>query len=623
MGQIRIVFAFGWHYMRRYWTRLAAGVVLGVLFGVSNASFIWATKTIMERFGAVTEQKVVTQTKSKIATYVSPSVLRAGEQAKSKVTLFVDQWLPRVGRVLDWRQLLGGLLFLPLLVAIRGTTEYLGNYCIGWVSERVINDLRVDVFKKLNSLSLDFFNRSTTGDLLTRINVDTAKLLRCLKIGAADLIKEPITMISVLIALCWINWRLTMFALVLIPLCMFPLMVLGKKARKASRAGRKAEILQASQVVELIASIRVAKAYNLDREQAARFGKLSRELIRHGMKGVQAKEMVNPIIEVISMFGLSALIIYIFKTETSIGDFVGFLTGMMLFFLPVKKLAAVHVIFEQASYGVTRLADILQEEPGVKEPLQPKPLPAFRKEICFDNISFAYTNRPVLESFTLAIPYGTKVGVAGPSGSGKSTLINLLFRFYDPLQGSVKLDGINVRDVTFHDLRQQMALVSQEVVLFDQTVAENIGCGRAGATRAEIEEAARAAYAHEFISQLPEGYDTRVGERGVTLSGGQRQRIAIARAFVRNAPILVLDEATGSLDSETEAEVQRAIDHLAENRTVISVAHRLSTLSNCDKIVVLAAGRIVEQGGFNQLLDRGGVFAGMARRQGIVPAAAV
>src|SRR6185503_7903743 len=227
-----------------------------------------------------------------------------------------------------------------------------------------------------------------------------------------------------------------------------------------------------------------------------------------------------------------------FTTGTTVADFVGFLTAVMLLFITIKKLARVHILCEQANPSVMRLRDIL---------------------------TFSYEDRPVLQKFTLTIPRGAKIGIAGPSGSGKSTLVNLLLRFYDPISGRITLDGVDVRETTFRDLRQLMALVSQEIVLFDTTVAENIAQGKQGATQLEIEAAARDAYAHEFISQLPEGYNTRVGERGVTLSGGQRQRIAIARAFVSNAPILVLDEATPSLDSEAEAEMQRAIDHLSEN----------------------------------------------------------
>jgi ATP-binding cassette, subfamily B, bacterial MsbA len=610
-----MVLQFGWSYLRRYWGRLLAGILFGVAFGLSNASFVWATRTLMERFEPADQiQKVE---KKKVATAKLQWFRERAERLQTSVREVIDPWLPRVGTPINWKMRVGLLLFLPLLVFVRSASDYGNGYCMGWVSERVVNDLRLDVLQKLSTLSLGFFTRSTTGDLLTRINSDTQKLQSALKLGAADLVKESISTITLVLALIWVNWQLTLVTFVFMPLCLGPLLVLGRKARKAARASRSAEILQTSQLVELLTSIRVVKAYNLEAQQMERYRRLSKELVRQGMKGVQARELANPLIELISMLGLGALVLFIFTTGTTVADFVGFLTAVMLLFITIKKLARVHILFEQANPSVMRLRDILNEQPTVSEPERPIALTDFRKEVRFDNVTFSYEDRPVLQQFTLTIPRGAKIGIAGPSGSGKSTLVNLLLRFYDPISGRITLDGVDVRETTFRDLRQLMALVSQEIVLFDTTVAENIAQGRQGATQLEIEAAARDAYAHEFISQLPEGYNTRVGERGVTLSGGQRQRIAIARAFVRNAPILVLDEATASLDSEAEAEVQRAIDHLSENRTVISVAHRLSTLASCDTILVLSEGRIIEDGSFGELLRADGAFAAMARRQGI------
>jgi subfamily B ATP-binding cassette protein MsbA len=611
MRHIKMVFQFGWVYLRRYWVRLALGLVLGMLFGATNASFVWATKTLMERFEDPNSSKKLAVIQK------APDSKKTPSQWKIKSQQFLDTWLPKYGRKLEWHQIVGGIVFLPLLVAVRSSTNYASSYCIGWASERMINDMRLDVLEKLSTLSLDFFTRSTTGDLLTRINGDTASLLRCLRLGAADLVKESITMLGIFGTLLWMDWRLTLFVSAFFPFCLFPLMVLARKARSAAKKARGGEILQTSQLVELFNSIRIIKAFHLEREQIERYRKVSRELVRQGMRGLRAREMTTPLIEFISMLGLGVLIIFVFKTGVGLSQFVAFLAGMMMFFVPVKKLAAVHIMFEQTAPGVQRLVQVLSLQPSVREPSNPKPISQFQSEIVFDGVNFGYGARPVIRKFSLTIARGSKIGIAGPSGSGKSTLINLLFRFYDPRHGSIKIDGIDLREMSFRDLRQLMALVSQEVVVFDDTIAENILCGRPGATMAEVEEAARAAYAHEFIMQLHKGYDARVGERGVTLSGGQRQRIAIARAFIRNAPILVLDEATASLDSEAEAEVQRAIDHISENRTVICVAHRLSTLAACDRIIVMSEGMLVEEGGFNELLERGGIFASMARRQGI------
>jgi ATP-binding cassette, subfamily B, bacterial MsbA len=617
VSNIKMVFQFGWKYLRPYWNRLLAAILLGLLFGASNASMVWATKTLMERFDTAAQRRVAEATKeqdNKAGFFTGQA--RALQQQASAI---IDPWLPRAGADWTWKMVVGGLLFLPLLMFMRSAADYGSSYCMGWVSERVVNDMRLDVMQKLSTLSLPFFNKAKSGDLLTRINGDTHKLHRALKQGSSELVKESITAIGLLGALLLMNWRLTLVAALFLPVCVVPLVVLGRKARQAARKSREAETKQASQLFELLNSVRLVKAYCLEESQMNRFRKQAREIVRQGMKGVQAKQLVNPIIEVIAMFGLGALLVVIFWMKTSLSDFVGFLTAVMLLFVAIKKLSSVHILFEQANPSVVRLAEIMQQQPTVKEPASPVRVSTFRNNICFEDVSFAYLDLPVLHNFSLEIPRGTKVGIAGPSGSGKSTVVNLLLRFYDPRSGRITIDGLDIREMSFRDLRQLIALVSQEVVLFDTSIAENIATGKLGASQAEIEAAARDAYAHEFIMQLPGGYQSRVGEKGVMLSGGQRQRIAIARAFVRNAPILVLDEATASLDSQAEAEVQRAIDHLAENRTVISVAHRLSTLSNCDQVIVLEQGRIVEQGHFEELLAAGGAFAAMGRRQGITP----
>jgi subfamily B ATP-binding cassette protein MsbA len=338
------------------------------------------------------------------------------------------------------------------------------------------------------------------------------------------------------------------------------------------------------------------------------------------MKQIQAKEMINPLIETLGALGVGGVLLYILITHKSGSDLAVFVAAVVTVYTPVRKVAGIHLFFEQAVAGIERLVHILNEQPSVKEPAAPHAPKPFAREIRFENVSFAYNDRPVLRNFNLVLPYGMKLGIAGESGSGKSTLINLLFRFYDPQEGRILIDGEDIRDFTTENLRAQMALVSQEIILFDQSIAENIACGKPNATLADVETAAKAAFAHEFIMQLPEGYQTRVGDRGVLLSGGQRQRIAIARAFIRQAPILALDEATAALDAQSEAQVQKAIDHLAEHRTVISVAHRLSTLAKMDKIVVFREGKIVEQGTFADLVREQGIFGSMARGQALVSA---
>ena len=617
MSSVLDVLRFGWPYLRRYWTRLVLSIVLCALFAATNASFIWALRTVIGRFDnkpAVVEPAPVKKPSTFPVTLpFADTVKKAGGQIGEAI----EPWLPRMGTPLTWRQILGGLLFMPLLVSVRSLTDFFGNYFSGWVSERVVRDLRLDIMAKLNVLSLDFFHRSTTGDLLTRVNGDTASLMRALRQGGTDLVQAPMTLLSVMCYLAYLDWKLTLCAFIILPTCLLPLFVLGKKARRATAANLKAAIKQSSHLVEMIGNIRVVKSFGLEHVQLERFRLSSLKMVHSGMQGTRAKELVNPIIEIISVFGLGVLLIYIFKTGRSGEDLASFLFGAALLSVPIKKMAGLHIIFEQAGVGLDRLKEIMAEVPTVREPEHPKPLPPFSGSLQFENVTFAFGNKTVLRDFNLHVPRGYRLGLAGESGSGKTTILNLLFRFYDPKQGRVLIDGLDLRDISMHDLRKQMALVSQEVVMFDQTVAENIACGKTGATREEVEAAAKAAFAHDFILQLPKGYDTRVGERGMNLSGGQRQRIAIARAFVRNAPILVLDEATASLDSKAEGEVQAVIDRLAEHRTVICVAHRLSTLATMDRILVLTDGRVVEQGSFEELMKARGAFATMANRQGI------
>ncbi len=618
MSSIATVLGFSWNYLRRYWVRLVASLLLGAVFALANASFIWATRTLAGRW-ELSESTTPKPLKG-AAAQIPETIERLKQQVEELGAAFeaaIDPWLPRIQQPLDWRQIVGILCFIPAIVFVRATADYLNNYYIGWVSERVIRDMRLDLMAKFSSLSLDFFTRFKSGDLLTRINMDTQTLLRCMRVGGADAIKETLTVVTVFSGLCWLDWRLTLSTLVVVPLFLGPLFVLGKKARRATRSALKANVVQSSQLVELLASIRVVKAFSLEEDQLNRFRKTSKQIVRAGMKGVRAKELANPIIEVVSVIGLCALLLYVFKTGREPRDLIAFLAGIAMLFQPIKKLAGLHILMEQTGVGVERLKTLLAEQPSVVEPLQPPNIAPFSKEIRFENVTFAYGEKVVLRNFTLTIPRGHRLGLAGETGCGKTTILNMLFRFYDPVEGRITIDGADIREFGTTDLRSQMALVSQDVVLFDQTVAENIACGRHGATRAEVETAARSASAHEFISQLPQGYDTQVGERGATLSGGQRQRIAIARAFVRNAPILVLDEATASLDSKVEGEVQAAIDALAEHRTVICVAHRLSTLASMDQILVLKDGGILESGSFDELLKAGRGFAAMAAQQGM------
>lgn len=606
------VWHFGWPHMRQYKGRLFAGILLGLLFGASNLGFVWCSKILTSRLEK--EQKIVEV--SQEDTWAG-SIERLKHSLEHNTNEALDNWLPRVDRKIDGQQVAGLLLLLPLLMATRGFTGYASTYFLAWVSERMVHNLRMQVIDKFHSLSLDYFNRTKLGDLVTRVNGDTAMIQRTMSLVLSDLIKEPATFITVFCGMVVISWQLSLCVLVFLPLCALPVILFGRKVKKAMKGNVQANIDQSSLLIEAAAGIRVVKAFNLEEQQRERFEGHSRRLVIHNIKATKAAELVNPCIETISMVGLAALIAFVFYMGAQLSDLVAMVASVAILFTPVKKLGRVHVFIQRASVGVDRLVSLFSEKPSVQEPTKPVDLKTFENGIELKDVTFSYGEEAVLKNVSLSIPRGHKLGIAGESGSGKSTLINLLLRFYDPTTGSIEIDGKDFRNVRSFDLFEQMALVSQEVIIFDRSVADNIACGRPNATREEIEAAAKDAFAHEFITQLPDGYDTQVGERGVTLSGGQRQRLAIARAFVKDAPILLLDEATAALDSNAEAEVQKAIEHLEENRTVVCIAHRLSTLSNMDRIIVLKQGEIVETGTFDELLAQGGLFATKARRQGI------
>ena len=605
MNQLRRVLAFGLPFLRPYRTRFLAAVGLALFFGVSNGAFVLATKTLFER--------------------LSPSPVVVGQvDPQSLATRFsgefaeiMEKVLPRSGQPITPLQIAGAVLFLPLLMLLRSGTSYLSAYCMSWVSARVVRDMQLRVLEKLHSLSLDYFNKSTLGDLTTHISGDTRRIFDAMNNGFSDLIKEPITLLSILGGMIMIDAKLTLAAIVILPLVTLPILIVGNRLKQIARKSISVGISQGSGLIEALSGIRLIKAYGLEKFQLDRYRNESLTLVNLEVKKTQAGKLVNPVIEVISTLGLGVFIIVVFATNQSVSDFVGFLTGLIMLPSPVKRLAQMHVDLVSATVSCDRLEIFLSLNPSVEEPTAPTSLLPLSKGLHLEKVYLDYGHAHVLREISLEIPQGFKLGIAGASGSGKSSLINLLPRFYAPTSGKILWDGRDLSTIQSQELRSQIALVSQDVVLFDASVAENIGLGRLGATRAEIEDAARKAFAYDFIKALPKGYETRVGERGVMLSGGQKARISLARAFLRNAPILILDEATAALDADSETEVQKTIDQLEEGRTVVCIAHRLSTLANMDEIVVLDAGRIAERGTFPALIAKKGLFAGMAAQQGI------
>ena len=614
MDNIRKILKFGWPYARQYWVRLSLGIFLGICFGAFNASFVWGSKTLFERLEEPKAEVQVANQSNIMENAGGTRIQKLNQSILGKL----DSWLPKVGRELTHQQIVGGILFLPLLVGIRAGIGYASIYFLGWVGEYTVRDIRIEAHRKLQTLSLDYFHRKQIGDHTMVVNRGAGSLHKCMTYGIADAIKEPFTIVSLVIALFILDWQLALFGILFTPLSAIPIVIVGKKLREMAKVVYEKGAEQDSLMMEVYSNMRTIKAYCLESVQSVRFKSIYQKLARAGMKSLQARHLQNPAIEIMSLTGAGIIIVFVFYTGKSVPQLVGFMTGMIMLYQPIKKLGQINQYYQEASVGVGTLQEVFDQVPSVQERENPNELKSLQGRLEFEGVEFSYGDKAVLREFDLAVAKGMKLGVVGESGAGKSTLVSLLLRFYDPTKGRVAIDGMDIREVTFESLRGQMALVSQEVVIFDQTVAENIACGKLDASREEIVKAAKAANAHDFIEALPEGYDTRLGEQGTRLSGGQRQRIAIARAFVRQAPILILDEATAALDSKAEAEVQGAIDRLEEGRTVVCVAHRLSTLRGMDKIIVLEAGRVVEEGGFAELLERDGVFAEMARKQGLV-----
>jgi subfamily B ATP-binding cassette protein MsbA len=506
-----------------------------------------------------------------------------------------------------------GLLIaaIPLVMLVRGLSGYLNVYFLQWTASRTIADLRTRLFTHLLNLSAGFYTENSSGQLISRVMNDTQMLQNILSSATAVIVRDPATLISMLALLLWQQPKLTLISLVVLPACVIPIAVYSRKVRRASRE-MQAQTAELTQIMtEAFTGHRIIKAYNLENTAGEKFRETARRSISQFMRIVRSNEITGPMIEFFGGCGVALLLVYlIFYSDKapSSSQFFTFVGSIFIMYAPMKNLTRLQNQIVQARAASERAFALLATESSVPEPVQPRLLRAGSADIQFDHVEFAYGEKIALHNINLAIKSGQLVALVGASGSGKTTLSNLLLRFYDPLRGAIKIGGVDIREFNTRDLRSQMAVVTQENILFNDTIRNNIALGRPGATAEEIEAAAKHAFAHEFILEKPEGYETRIGEKGVTLSGGQRQRLAIARAILRDAPILVLDEALSALDSESERIVQTALDGLMQGRTTLCIAHRLSTILHADLIVAMDQGRIVETGRHDELIKRGGVY---------------
>jgi len=521
--------------------------------------------------------------------------------------LVLKQVFPRIftegERILPAVQVIGYALLIPAIFLVRATSGFF------------------NIYARLQHLPLSYLGKNRTGDLLSRLTADTLVVQQTITITASDLVIQPITLLGAIGFLGYVateNAGVPVFlaSLGVIPLCIFPVRFVGRKLLR--RAAENQRLLGdiADVAHQNFAAAREVRAFGLEQREISLFEQTTRRLFRAQMKVVKYSHILSPTIEVIASLGIAVSLYYAYFSGLTLPVFVAILGALFAAYDPVKRLAALHAQFTRGAASLDRIEEILREPVLIADPPAPVAVERLQGRLTFEGVSFAYQpGEPVLHDVGIEIPAGTVCALVGPSGAGKTTFANLVPRFYDATAGTVRIDGHDVRSLRLADLRRNIALVGQEPVLFNDTIYANLLLGRAGATWADVEEAARHALADDFIGTLPQGYETIVGERGTALSGGQRQRIALARAFLRNAPILILDEATSALDSESEAAIQTALHRLVAGKTVLIIAHRFSTIRDASLILLFDAGRIVATGSHADLYARHPLYKSLYDRQ--------
>lgn len=506
------------------------------------------------------------------------------------------------------------------IFVVRGLFWYGQNYLMSYVGQSVIIDIRAAVFKKLQRLSVSFYDKNKTGTIMSYVTNDVNALQSAMVENTIEMITEGFILIGSVVAMIYLDWRLTLFTVCTFPVVLWFMEFFGKKIRKTGGRIQECTADITSVLQESVASARVIKSFVREDYEVDRFDVENRANFRANMKNAQLMATLTPVVELVAAIGVTMIIWYggnnVINGTITAGSLVAFLTYAVNISNPIKRLTRVIGNIQKALAAAQRVFMIIDMPEEIAESRDAKQLPEVRGKVEFQNVSFAYDDKGnVITDLSFSVKPGEVIAIVGPSGAGKSTIANLLPRFYDVNKGDIKIDGHSVREVTLDSLREQVGIVPQETMLFNGSVYNNILYGRLDATKEEIEAAAKAANAHDFIMQLTDGYETKLGDRGVNLSGGQRQRIAIARAILKNPRILILDEATSALDTESERVVQEALDRLMVGRTSFVIAHRLSTVKNADKILVLEKGNLVESGTHDELLALDGLYAHLYKIQ--------
>ncbi|MFQ5763551.1 MAG: ABC transporter ATP-binding protein [Rhodospirillales bacterium] len=506
---------------------------------------------------------------------------------------------------------LGAAVFVTFL--IKGLANYSQTMLMSFVGLRIIADNQTRLFAHLARMDLGFFHDNPSGKLISRFTIDINHMRVAVSNALTGFGKDLLSLIGLVAVMFAKDWQLAAITFFVFPLAVLPIVRLGRRMREVTANTQEEMGIFTTLLGQAFQGIRVVKAYGMESYEHSRIAGIVERIFRLNVKSARTRALSSPIMETLGGVAVCVVIIYggyrVIEDNTTSGAFFAFITALLLAYEPMKRLANLNASLQEGLAGAERLFRLLDWEPAITEKPGAVALKSVKGHVQLDDVRFSYVpGKPALDGVTLEVPAGKRVALVGSSGAGKSTILNLIPRFYDVDSGSVTIDGTDVRAVTFTSLYAHIALVSQEITLFDDTVRANIAYGRAGAAGDEIIAAARHAAAHDFITELPDAYDTMVGEQGVRLSGGQRQRLAIARAMLKNAPILLLDEATSALDAESEREVQTALDKLMQGRTTLVIAHRLSTVTGADLIYVIDRGRVIEQGTHVELIARGGAY---------------
>ena len=569
-------------YLKPYKVRFILGLALGLAYGGVTSLLPWATARVASTIfhGAAP---------SPMAMRSNLHALDTGPKINSIVLI---------------------CLAIPVIMTLRSLCSYGSTYCTQWVSNKVVTDIRTQLFSKMVSNSMDFFNKARSGFLMSLITNNTRVMQMALQTVGSDVFKQPVTIVGAISALLLMDWKFTVVTLVLFPTCLLPLRIYGRRAKKAVQDEQAGMAQMVVTMQETFSGIRVIKSFAREAHQEKEFKRSNQAQFSQMMRMIRAMEAVGPLVETIAAIGVGMALLYVYAANLSAGRFLGLMTGIFILYDPIKTLSRLHIVMQRSIAATTSIFGLLDSKPTVQDAPNALALSSSQGRIDFEDVTFRYANTvtDAISDLTLHIEPGKTYALVGASGAGKSTILSLILRLYDPTSGAVKIDDRDLRSVTQKSLREQIGLVTQETFLFHDTIFSNIQFGRLEATPEEVREAARAAYAHDFIMAQPKGYQTVIGDKGCLLSGGQQQRLAIARAVLKNAPILLLDEATSSLDSESEQQIQKALAELATGRTVIAIAHRLSTVLSADQIIVMDGGRIKEVGTHAELLEKSGYY---------------